>query len=52
MDENFIDDNELINQAKEKRVLILMIVDTAKLMKVKMSEVNSAIENCIKNEDA
>ncbi len=48
MDENFIDDNELINQAKEKRVLILMIVDTAKLMKVKMSEVNSAIENCIK----
>lgn len=47
MDTNFIDDNILINSAKEKKMLFILVVDTSLSMKNKINIVNKAIKNNI-----
>lgn len=48
MDTNFIDDNILINSAKEKKMLFILVIDTSSSMRNKIDIVNKAVENNIK----
>ena len=47
MDENFLEDNDLINSAKKKKVLFVLCVDTSTSMQNKMHVVNNAIDQTI-----
>lgn len=47
MDENFLEDNDLINSAKKKKVLFVLCVDTSTSMQNKMYVVNNAIDQTI-----
>ena len=48
MDTNFIDDNIFINNAKEKKTVFILAVDTSLSVKNKIDVINEAIKNSIK----